>query len=302
MSFVQTLTRFAGRTGLEISKKAPTAAIVVGVGALLASTILAVRATPKLDPIVEDLEVDLGYAEGELHEGLPPEQMEIVRRKAVAYKRFTIDFVRLYGPAIGTAALGIASIFWGTKTLNSRMAGVMAAYGILEGAFGAYRQQVRDDLGEDVDRRLINGQPVHPTGVTPEGKVKIVPTMEQNATEMGLKSQYAVYFDHTNPNWNEALPDWNLTFLRAQEKYANHRLASRGHLFLNEVYAAMGMPHTKAGAVVGWMYKGDGDGCVDFGLYEAGSPEEADYLYFFQGYDSILLDFNVDGVIYDKLP
>ena len=301
MSFVQAITRFAGRTGLKVSEKAPTIAIAVGVGALLASTILAVKATPKLEPLVEDLEDDLMYAgQQDSDTDLPLEQREIVMRKAEAYKNFGLDFLKVYGPAIGSAAVGIACVFWGTKTLNSRMAGVMAAYGILEGAFGAYRKQVREELGEEVDRRLINAQPVNAEGVTPSGQIKVA--WAATATEMGVKSQYAVYFDRSNPNWNDAMPDWNLTFLRGQQQYANHLLRSRGHLFLNEVYRAMNIPHTKAGAVVGWLYDSKvGDGCVDFGLYEAGSPEEQDYLYFFRGYDRILLDFNVDGVIWDKI-
>lgn len=77
---------------------------------------------------------------------------------------------------------------------------------------------------------------------------------------------------------------------------ANDRLHARGHLFLNEVYEALGLPHTQAGAVVGWVV-GNGDNFVDFGLYTGEAARD-----FVNGREgSILLDFNVDGIVYDKI-
>jgi hypothetical protein len=79
----------------------------------------------------------------------------------------------------------------------------------------------------------------------------------------------------------------------------------------NEVYDLLGIPRTKAGAVVGWV-KGHGDDFIDFGIFDDGvegyrgvkvcdtiGEERRDFV---NGYrDSILLDFNVAGVIYDLI-
>ena len=90
----------------------------------------------------------------------------------------------------------------------------------------------------------------------------------------------------------------NLYFLRAQEEYANNRLVSRGYLFLNEVYESLGIPPTKAGQIVGWIYdkdKPNGDNFVDFGIYDIHRETNRNFV---NGYErSILLDFNVDGPI-----
>ena len=60
----------------------------------------------------------------------------------------------------------------------------------------------------------------------------------------------------------------------------------------------LGFPHTSAGAVVGWV-RGNGDGYVDFGLMDFYS--NANRL-FHEGFEpNIWLDFNVDGVIWDKI-
>lgn len=90
-------------------------------------------------------------------------------------------------------------------------------------------------------------------------------------------------------------------FLRRQQDYANEMLKSRGHLFLNEVYDLLDIPRSKAGQVVGWVYnKNDntkGDNYVDFNIYDVTDNAKRRFV---NGYEkSILLDFNVDGVIYD---
>jgi hypothetical protein len=74
-------------------------------------------------------------------------------------------------------------------------------------------------------------------------------------------------------------------------------LKARGHLFLNEVYDSLGMPRSEAGAVVGWIM-GAGDDYVNFGVLIDNDMCIVDFFY---ADDEILLDFNVDGVIFDKI-
>ena len=68
---------------------------------------------------------------------------------------------------------------------------------------------------------------------------------------------------------------------------------------MNEVYDLLGLPRSQAGALVGWVMTGDGDNFVDFGIYDTNNPSKRDFV---NGYErSILLDFNVDGVIHDLI-
>ncbi|MBO5906172.1 MAG: hypothetical protein J6Q84_07130 [Kiritimatiellae bacterium] len=110
-------------------------------------------------------------------------------------------------------------------------------------------------------------------------------------------SQYARFFDESSPMWNDN-SEMNLAFIKLQERYANDKLKSVGHIFLNEVYDMLGIPRSKAGQVVGWIYEENnpnGDNYVDFGLSEGGASR------FVNGYEkSVLLDFNVDGEIISK--
>lgn len=82
----------------------------------------------------------------------------------------------------------------------------------------------------------------------------------------------------------------NRIFLQCQENYFNHKLKVTGHVFLNEVYDALGFERTREGAAMGWMV-GD-DKFIDFGI-----AEQHDI----SGEKHILLNFNIDGVIVDNL-
>lgn len=112
-------------------------------------------------------------------------------------------------------------------------------------------------------------------------------------------SPYARWFDRDCDNHKIRDSVYNLYFLRCQQNYANDKLRSRGYLFLNEVYDMIGIPRTRVGQVVGWVYDERnpvGDNFVDFGIYEDRNAA------FINGYvDKVLLDFNVDGNILDAL-
>lgn len=102
-------------------------------------------------------------------------------------------------------------------------------------------------------------------------------------------------FDESNINF-ERTNEFNRVFLQAHQNYFNQRLQARGHVFLNEVYDALGFERTRPGAIQGWMYEGEGMGYIDFGL---SSEENKPFI------DDVraeaLLTFNVDGVIFDKI-
>lgn len=121
--------------------------------------------------------------------------------------------------------------------------------------------------------------------------------LEPNGGQERL-SDYARCFDESCASWHKDA-EWNLMFLRQQEVYANDLLKVRGFIFLNEIYEMLGLPRSKAGQIVGWVYNLDnptGDNYIDFGLYTKRNKD------FVNGYERIAwLDFNVDGIIIDKV-
>lgn len=129
-------------------------------------------------------------------------------------------------------------------------------------------------------------------------KIDKVEEVKDEKREVIYCSQYSKIFDKSCTGWSP-VSECNVVFLKLQQQYANDLLRARGHLFLNEVYDLLGMSRTKTGAVVGWIYDKTnpiGDNFVDFRLDEFLNKD------FLDGKDdAILIDFNVDGYILDRL-
>jgi hypothetical protein len=111
-------------------------------------------------------------------------------------------------------------------------------------------------------------------------------------------SIYACWFDEANRSWSKN-PEYNNIFLQCQQNYANDMLHAQGHLFLNEVYDMLGVTRSEAGALVGWVMSKDGDNFVDFGIFEPNNPRARAFVN--RDERSILLDFNVDGIIFNLI-
>ena len=187
--------------------------------------------------------------------------------------------------------------------LNKRNAALAAAYAAVDKSFKEYRGRVIERFGKQMDRELrynIKAQEIEETTVDANGKEtvtkKTVDVMDPNCY-----SQYAIVFDDSNEGWDPD-PERSKYFLIQQQNWANERLKSRGHLFLNEVYDMLGAKRTKAGAQVGWVYDEkncEGDNFVDFGIFDTNSPKARDFV---NGIEKVIvLDFNVDGYILDMI-
>lgn len=101
-------------------------------------------------------------------------------------------------------------------------------------------------------------------------------------------SNATAIFDSNSNNWTPE-PEYNQMFLKCQHNYLNNILRSRGHVFLNEVFDALGIKRTQAGCITGWLYTEKSLSFIDFGKCTVNPNGE------------IELDFNIDGIIYDKI-
>lgn len=99
-------------------------------------------------------------------------------------------------------------------------------------------------------------------------------------------SDNARLFNNDNPNWHSD-PKYNEIFLRSSETYLNELLARRGHLFLNEAYDQLGFSRSRAGVLAGWLAEKDKNAKVEFIIADSDG--------------GMVIDFNVDGDIHDKI-
>ena len=281
------VTRLAGRAGLVISKHAPTILTAAGTAGFIGTTILASKATLKVEETVAE-EAALLVKVHEAHEAGKLEDKDALHDKVVLYTRMTTKLAKLYAPALILGAASIVSLATGHGIMLKRNASLAAAYAAVDQAFKTYKKKVESKFGKDavIDALVSTAE---------EDLTKNELTMEAIAAVDGV-SPYGVIFDETNNNWS-ADEDLSMLHLKCQQQYANDILQTRGHIFLNEVYKMLGFPHTPAGAVTGWV-KGNGDDFVDFNIFEGtfeGEDEKG------RTVTKWALDFNVDGVMYDKI-
>lgn len=298
----QSIKKTTGRTGLVLRKHSPEILMGAGILGIVGSTVLACKATLKLEEVLYDAQhtldtIDRTLAD-EMYEGHYDEE-DAKKDKTIVYAKTAVELGKMYAPAISLGVVSVACLMGSHNIMKRRNVAVVAAYKAVEESFANYRRRVVEEFGKDKDEEYRYGIIRTEETVTEtdeNGKKtkvkKTVDTLDPNHT-----SQYARFFDESCSNWSKT-PEYNLIFLKAQQNYANDLLVSRGHLFLNEVYDMLGMERSQAGAVVGWVLDKDSDNFVDFGMYNGDERGRA----FVNGYErSILLDFNVDGVIYDLI-
>ena len=279
-------TRIIGRTSLVLSKHAPTILTIAGTAGFIGTTVIASKATLKLEETVAEeasllVKVHAAQEEGKLSD------KDAAHDKVVLYTRMATKLGKLYAPALILGAASIAALATGHGIMLKRNASLAAAYAAVDQAFKSYKKKVEAKFGKDAVLEAIS---------VPTEELVVDGETTESVLKYGDTSPYGVIFDETNHNWS-ADEDLSALHLKCQQQYANDILQTRGHIFLNEVYKMLGFPHTPAGAITGWV-KGNGDNFVDFNIHDG----------LFEGEDANgrlvtkwALDFNVDGVMYDKI-
>lgn len=303
MKFIpDALGRKIGSSSLLASEKAPKVLFVGGVVGMVGSTVLACRATLKLEEVLDEIEHNKSVAMATKDRVDNPQQdtgsvtysdKEYQRDLHIINVRGVAAIAKLYAPAVLLGAASICALTKSHNLLQDRNLALTAAYAAVDGAFNRYRERVIDRFGQEVDDELRYDS--EQIDIVDEETGEVLSSVR--VTDAPGSAYKRWYDKESSPNWSQ-WPDVNMTFLRNVQNWSNDRLKAKGHLFLNEVYDALGLSHTTAGAVVGWRWdKNSGDDFVDFGILDGENINE-----FFNGREgAILLDFNVDGVIYNLI-
>lgn len=294
LGIIKTFTKIAGRTGLKLQKHSPEILMAAGITGIVVGTVMACRATRKLDNVIDEqhdekIYVEDLYSEGEI------DYKEYQKNLAKIYVTTGLKIAKLYGPTVTLQIASIGCVLGAHGIIKKRNVGLMAAYKAVEQSFNDYRQKVIEEFGEEKDYDLKHGIQHEKVKVDEDGK-KVTKTL--NKADPNSISQYARFFDAASKEWH-GIPEYDLMFLKSQQNYMNDLLHARGHVFLNEVYDALGLERSRAGAVVGWVLTKDGDNYVDFGIFDGDRPRTRAFVNGTE--ENILLDFNVDGVIYDLI-
>ena len=306
------MKKIINKVKFNVVKHSPEILMGLGIAGVITSTVLACRSTLKVQEILDYKEENMNNIKEVLDEGREDYTEEDARKdKTIIMTTTAIRIMKLYIPSVIIGAGSIACLLESHNVMRNRNAGLAAALAATTESFKQYRERVTEKYGDEVDKEMRYG--IKKEKKEKDGK-KTKEEIVVGCDEKEL-SGYARYFNENNINWSDD-PQFNLMFLRQNQNWANDKLISQGYLYLNDVYEALGFPKSKAGQVVGWVYDPNnnehGDNYVDFGIYNLNvkgyrnemtndtiAEERQDFI---NGYkSSILLDFNVDGNIWETM-
>ena len=306
---VKTAASFAGYKAEEHS---PEICLGLGIVGMIGATVFACKGTIKAKKVIEDAKDDFNIIKATEEYGatVDSESNEIeytskdaMKDRAIIATRTAIEISKCYGPAVILTGVGISLLLKGHNILKRRNIALIAAYKSINEAYKKYQDKVKELLGETAANELkygvTNKEIEVDTGKknkdgTPKIKKEKKKVIEGEPTDF---SPYARFFQKGCKGW-DPVPEYRKMWLEKLQNWLNEKLRIEKVITLNDVYDELGIPRTQEGQVVGWNYESDKDRYIEFKINEDFYTENAN-----GEYESvILIDFNVDGLIYDSLP
>lgn len=277
--------------GMTVQRHGPTIMTVAGVCSVVGGGVLACKATLKVEKIMDETRCNSEAVKESGYSDITAYRRELAK----VYAHTGRELAKVYGPSILMGAFGVGAILYGHKVICARNVMLTGAYKALTMDFDAYRDRVAEEFGYDTEvclrHNLAMEKRKNPeTGIEEE----YLYVMSDDPAAWNARSKF---FCESSIYWSPD-PEENMQFLLKTEKRMQDLFDKKGYLFLNTVYKELDIPETYAGSVCGWV-KGLGDSRIDFGLFD---QNREGIRRFVNGYEpTVLLDFNDDGYIADKI-
>ena len=286
----------------QLKKHSPEILIAAGVVGVVASGVMACKATLKVHEVTDKAKSDMGVIRESGEKGVTPAgeqytQEDVKRDTTIVYAHTGVKLVKMYAPAVILGALSLTAIVASNNILRKRNVALATAYAAVDKGFKEYRGRVVERFGEAVDRELrydIKAKEVEKTVVNEDGTETTVKEVVEVYNPDAL-SPYARIYDDGCIGWSKD-PEKNKMFLLKQQAYANEMLRINKTVLLNDIYDMLGFPRTDIGGRFGWSIKKNdpyADNYISFGILDINNEKKRDFI---NGYErNIVLDFNVQG-------
>lgn len=313
MGFKETIVKFGMKVLMGAKEVSPEICLVAGVGAIAAGTFLMCKATLTLEEHLDRRDKEFQRINDGIDDQTLPDYTEEVAKGDVTKVKtnFVLDVAKEYVPGALVMVGGITLLFLGHKILRDRNTALMGAYSALATAFAAYRKRVIEYDGKEQDVKYMYGDRtphmVEETRTNDDGTEEVVLVESGGEENYLLGSPYARIFDAEHSEvaaqfGEDPHNDLKFTILKHTQAMWNNKLQTYGFVFLNDVLVSLGFPKVPEGQLVGWRLLGNGDGYIDFGINNCYTNPACRDIVDENGFTrKIVLDFNVDGIIYDKI-
>lgn len=235
---------------LFVKRNASTILTCLGGVGVVATTITAVKATPKALRLIEEAEQKKG-------------------------ERLTKwEKVKTAGPTyIPTVGFGISTLVcvFGAHILNQRQqAALMSAYALVDQSYKDYRRKLKELYGEEVDQEVREAIAIEKAEDVGVRGSYLGTTCDLSLEENNGKPQ--VFYDEHSGRYFESTVEQVLN----AEYHLNRNYILRGYSYLNEFYDFLGINETDYGSVLGWAPNDEGMYWIDFNHRKLESDEGKD--------------------------
>lgn len=308
------LSQAFNKVGFWTKRNSPELLVVGAIVAAAGSIVLAIKATPKAEVVLQKANKDIKQIKSDMNDDnkIANQEYSVALGKkelTKVYAKTSLELGKLYLPTAIGFSLTVAGILTSHKIMKGRNVALAAAYTTLENGYRSYRERVADKVGEAAEKdifRNVYSEEKEVTEIDKNGN-EVTKMKKVKGPHVQVDSDFSVIYDRNAADW---LRDTNMVLnnLAMKEKWLNQKLIYSGALFLHEVYEELGIDihslgeqKALASRVLGWIYDPEDDSrdsYVSMGLFDRmGNRNDYAMNALRNNEQELFLEFNVDGDI-----
>lgn len=222
-----------------LKRHASTILTCVGCAGVVATTITAVKATPKALQLLDEAKKEKG------------EELTRIEKIKIAGPN--------YIPSILIGAGTIACIFGANIMSKKQQAALVSAYTLVDSSYKEYKQKLKELYGEETHQKIVDAIAVEK--VDPDWTVRGSYFVEgcDITSDDSCGEPVLFYDEHSNRYFMATIEQViNAAY------HLNRNYTLRGYTTLNELYDFLGLEPSEYGDVLGWAPTDDGEYWVEF--------------------------------------
>lgn len=221
------LAKILKDTQALMSKHSPEILTGIGIAGMITTVVLAVRATPKAEKLIEEYMDERGYTKDVKPSDIPKKEVVMAAWKP-------------YIPAAVTGTVSIACLI-GANSVNARRnAAIATAYKLSEAALSEYKDKVVEVIGEKKEKVVREKIAEDKLEKNPVNDSQIFMTEKGNT--LFLEPVSGQYFRSDIDIVKRTINEVNETMLNSPF----------GYVSVNDLYDALGLEPTSTGDDLGW--------------------------------------------------
>lgn len=261
MNVLNTIVGTGRKVYTAIKPHIPTIMVIGGSIAVCGGAFCACKATLKVDEVIEEHNammehIAVSVEKVKTNPYITYTDSDMRHDKLQVYSMTAGKLFKLYGPGIGLAVAGFASIFYGFGLIKHWHALAVSAASALDERFANYRANVIDEYGVDADRRFageaIEKKTVEYTVIDENGN-KEKRTGEVIDLGDATANDFSFIFDwHSGNKWETGYL-YNDNWIVSVQEWYTKRLQSNAidHVFANTIFKEFDAQETGQGHFYG---------------------------------------------------